>query len=69
MEKWKFQAQKSWKSGNFEEKTPGKVEIYKDFILEKWKFYVKKPWKSGNFERNLPRKVEKANLYSIQYNI
>lgn len=40
LEKWKFSLKTPWKSGNFESKTLGKVEILDDFILEKWKFWI-----------------------------
>ncbi len=38
LEKWKFLAKISWKSGNFSRFYLGKVEISGSKSLEKWKF-------------------------------
>ena len=58
LEKWNFQPISSWKSGNFEVKKLGKVEIFGKNFLEKWKFQLILPWKSGNFGVKKLGKVE-----------
>ncbi len=37
LEKWKFLMISPWKSGNFQPKKLGKVEILKEICLKKWK--------------------------------